>query len=60
MDTYEIKPNGTMGAVDGCHDDIVMATAIGLWACFKYLPLPKVITYTQGSLSKKIISEATI
>lgn len=60
MDTYEIKPNGTMGAVDGCHDDIVMATAIGLWACFKYLPLPKVITYSQGSLSKKIISEATI
>jgi hypothetical protein len=60
MDTYEIKPNGTMGAVDSCHDDIVMATAIGLWACFKYLALPKNITYTQGPVSKKIVSEATI
>lgn len=60
MDTYEIKPNGTMGAVDSCHDDIVMATAIGLWACFKYLPLPKNITYTQGPVSKKIVSEASL
>lgn len=60
MDTYEIKPDGSMGAVSGCHDDIVMATAIGLWACFKYLPLPKYIGYTQSSLSKKIISEASI
>lgn len=60
MDTYEIKPNGTMGAVDSCHDDIVMSTAIGLWACFKYLPLPKNITYTQGPVSTKIVSEASI
>jgi len=60
MDTYELKPNGTMGAVEGCKDDIVMATAIGLWTCFKYLPLPKNITYTQGPVSKKIVSEATI
>ena len=60
LDTYEIKKDGSYGAVDGCHDDIVMTTAIGLWACFKYLPLPKNITRTQESLSKKIISEATI
>jgi len=60
MDTYEIKKDGSYGAVDGCHDDIVMTTAIGLWACFKYLPLPKNITRTQESLSKKIVSEASI
>lgn len=30
-ETYEIKPNGILGAVNGCHDDIVMSTAIGCW-----------------------------
>lgn len=31
-DTYEIKNNGTYGAVDGGHDDIYMSRAIGLKA----------------------------
>jgi hypothetical protein len=30
-DTYEVKQNGSYGAVEGCHDDVVMATAIMLW-----------------------------
>jgi hypothetical protein len=29
-DSYEWKPDGTMGAVDGAKDDIVMSTAIGV------------------------------
>jgi len=60
MDTYEVKPNGSYGSVEGCKDDIVMATSIGLWTCFKYLSLPKVITYSHTPLSKPIISEASI
>lgn len=60
MDAYEMKANGTYGAVDGCHDDIVMATAIGLWACFKYMPLPVEIKHTGTITTNKIISEATI
>ena len=30
-DMFEHKPGGTMGAVDGEHDDIEMSSAIGLW-----------------------------
>lgn len=30
-DMFEHKPDGSMGAVDGAHDDIEMSTAIGLW-----------------------------
>jgi hypothetical protein len=41
MDYYETKPNGTVGAVEGEHDDLVMATAIGVWVCVSYLDLPK-------------------
>ena len=28
---FEIKPDGTLGAVDGCHDDILVTDAIGTW-----------------------------
>jgi hypothetical protein len=59
LDTYEIKPNGRYGAVDGCHDDMVMATAIGLWACLKHLPPPKIIKPTAKRRPGRI-TEATI
>jgi hypothetical protein len=29
-DSYEWKPDGSMGAVEGAHDDVVMCTAIGV------------------------------
>jgi hypothetical protein len=60
MDTYEIKPTGKYGAVEGCKDDLVMATAIGLWAAYKYMDMPKLIQRSTGKLVKKIISEASI
>lgn len=60
MDTFEIKANGRYGAVDGCHDDIVMPTAIGLWACFKYLPFPKEIEPYHPRKRRGSITEATI
>ena len=59
MDTYEIKPNGTLGAVDGCHDDILMSTAIGLWACVSYLP-PFTTKPTVQAKRRSVVSEATI
>ena len=36
---YEFKPDGTMGAKEGCHDDVLMTTAIGLFVSNKE-PLP--------------------
>lgn len=59
MDTYEIKPNGSLGAVEGCHDDLVMATAIGLWICVSYLD-PFTTKTTRQARRKIIVSEATI
>ena len=42
MDTYEIDDRGAYNAKEGCHDDIVMSTAIALKVCFdlRRLPLP--------------------
>lgn len=59
MDTYEIKPDGTLGAVNGCHDDMVMATAIGVWACVSYLP-PFNTKQAVQARRRVIVSEATI
>jgi hypothetical protein len=36
-DTYEIKPNGSYGAVEGCHDDIEICTAGDLWVALSYM-----------------------
>ncbi|MBR1775369.1 MAG: hypothetical protein IJ759_07610 [Bacteroidales bacterium] len=37
---YEYKDNRTMGAKEGCHDDVLMASAIALFVS-KNLPTPK-------------------
>lgn len=61
LDLYEIKENGKeMGAVEGNHDDRVMATAILIWVCYNY-PLPTIITNdTHRRNRTSIISEASI
>jgi hypothetical protein len=43
MDYYEEKENGTLGAVEGEHDDLVMTTAGGIWLAlrYSYLDLPR-------------------
>jgi len=38
--TFEQKPNGSLGAVDGCHDDRYITRAIGNWICYNYLDAP--------------------
>lgn len=41
-DQYERKDDGTYGAKDGCHDDVLMASAIGLYVSNKMnKPIPK-------------------
>lgn len=64
MDAYEIKPDGSYGAVDGEHDDHVIVTAGGVWLCYK---MPKPIILDENHKSRyrnigkqKIKSEATI
>ena len=61
LDLYEYKENGKeMGAVEGNHDDRVMATAIGLWVCYNH-PLPSVIQKSNNYTKKtRIVSEASI
>ena len=59
-DTFEIKPDGkTMGAVDGMHDDRVMARAIGVWVCY-HTDLPSEVVRPGAIRKRKVISEATI
>ena len=60
-DMYEHKPDGTMGAVNGKHDDVVMSTAIGLYVCLKDMPLPKIVDNTKKHRKRKggIKSEAS-
>lgn len=41
MDCMEIKPNGSVGATDGEHDDECMASAIGLRVAIHETPLPR-------------------
>ena len=61
FDLYEIKENGKeMGAVEGNHDDRVMATAILIWVCYNH-PLPSRKEIYNPSIKKtRIVSEASI
>ncbi len=61
LDLYELKENGKeMGAVEGNHDDRVMATAILVWICYNH-PLPtKINPEKRGHNKTKIVSEASI
>jgi hypothetical protein len=36
-DSFENKGNGSTGAVEGAHDDHVIADALGAWACLQYM-----------------------
>lgn len=38
--TYERRQNGSFGAIEGCHDDLLMTRAIGLHIAMNELPPP--------------------
>ena len=61
LDLYELKENGKeMGAVEGNHDDRVMATAILVWACYNH-PLPHHVAGKSGKNRRtRIVSEASL
>ena len=43
--SYVRRQNGSYGAVDGKHDDLLMTRAIGLHICFHEMPLPRLISH---------------
>jgi hypothetical protein len=43
FDTYEHKPDGSYGAVEGAKDDLVICSAGGVWMCLSYMPVPQEI-----------------
>ena len=61
-DFMEVKSNGSLGAVDGQHDDRHITRAIGIWVCYDYLNAPRRAKETTISRQKivKTINESTI
>jgi len=57
-DSYEIKKDGSYGAVDGQHDDILMPTAIGLYISDK-MDMPVEIIRKKQTHNKKIVNESS-
>lgn len=59
-DVFERKPNGSFGAMEGHHDDILITRCIGTYICYNE-PLPHLCEKAvRKSLHNKPISEATI
>jgi len=59
MDSYEIKADGSYGAVDGGHDDMVMTTAIGRHVS-STMPVPVIVnTEKKVKTIKRKANEAT-
>ena len=58
MDSFEYKPDGSMGAVEGQKDDRVITTAGCVWLALKYMPTPEEIKQTTKK-SRGIVSEAS-
>lgn len=59
--TYERKQNGSYGAIQGKHDDLLMTRAIGLHICFYEMDVPTVIKNKAKPVSttRKSLSAAT-
>ena len=45
--TYVRRQNGSYGAVDGKHDDLLMTRAIALHICFHEMPVPRFVSHTR-------------
>lgn len=59
MDVYETKPNGSMGAVAGKHDDIVISTAGALWLACGYMDPPALVSTERPKRRRPATSSAT-
>ena len=58
FDYYEIREDGSYGAVEGKHDDHVIATAGNVWLSYKHMEMPMEIKET-AKAAKKPMTEAT-
>jgi len=58
-DTYEIKDNGSYGAVEGSYDDILITRAGASWLALKYMDPVKVLKGAYKPMSKKIVGPAS-
>ena len=56
-DVFERKPNGSYGAIDGHHDDILITRCIGTYICYTE-PIPQ--ERQLKGVGKVLISEASI
>ena len=61
-DFMEVKANGSLGAVDGQHDDRHITRAIGVWVCYDYLNPPRKMEYVsrKGKSLTRLINESSI
>ena len=57
-DVFERKPNGSYGAIDGHHDDILITRCIGTYICYSE-PLPTIVGGVKLK-HKEVYNEATI
>jgi hypothetical protein len=57
---YEQKKNGSFGAKEGKHDDIIMTRMIGMHVCFNELPIPRIIDDIQVYKTQKPIGESSL
>jgi hypothetical protein len=58
MDWFEIKTDGSIGAIDGQHDDIEICTAGGIWLSNSFMPLPFYVEEFVSKVSKKVTRES--
>ena len=58
-DTYEIKEDGTYGAVEGSHDDLEVTTAGAIWLALRHMDAVKYMRSSAAKLSKPILGEAS-
>ena len=58
---YELKQDGSYGAIDGQHDDIYMSSAINLWVANRLpipTPIPTIAEAYQGMHRQSVLTEA--
>ena len=60
-DVFERKPNGSFGAMDGHHDDILITRCIGTYICYSE-PLPLLVDHVRRTRRHPSmpLSEATM
>lgn len=59
MDWFIMSSKGKYEAQDGKHDDHVITSALGVWACNSYMDIPKVIQKESKRKHGMTVSEAT-